>query len=74
MAKRKELKSVINNICTDLAAEVVAVSLYESKPADYVRRVSHVEPGMKPKEYFNNLIEAFNNDTLEVIDQITNLN
>ena len=30
MAKRKELKHVINNICTDLAAEVVAVSLYES--------------------------------------------
>ena len=90
MAKRKELTSVINNICTDLAAEVVAVSLYDSKPAednvlaiinnilnmrnDYVRRISHVEPGMKPKEYFNNLIEAFNNDTLEVIDQITNLN
>ena len=34
MAKRKELKSVINNICTDLAAEVVAVSLYDSKPAE----------------------------------------
>ena len=41
---------------------------------DYVRRISHVEPGMKPKAYFNNLIEAFNNDTLELIDQITNLN
>ena len=90
MAKRKELKRVINNICTDLAAEAVAVSLYESKPAeenvvaiinnilkmrnDYIRRVSHVEPGMKPKVYFNNLIEAFNNDTQEVIDHITNLN
>ena len=34
MAKRKELKQVINNICTDLAAEVVAVSLYESTPAE----------------------------------------
>ena len=34
MAKRKELKNVRNDICTDLAAEVVAVSLYESKPAE----------------------------------------
>ena len=34
MAKRKDLKKVINNICMDLTAEVVAVSLYESKPAE----------------------------------------
>ena len=90
MAKRRELKSVINNICTDLAAEVVAVSLYDTKPAEenvlaiintifkirnnYISRISHVEPGMPAKQYFRNLIESFNNDTIEVINQINNLN
>ena len=90
MAKRKELKHVINNICTDLAAEVVAVSLYESTPAEenivaiinsilnmrrnYIGRISHVEPGMPAKKYFNDLIESFNNDTLEIIDHINNIN
>lgn len=90
MAKRRELKSVINNICTDLAAEVVAVSLYDTKPAEenvlaiintifkirnnYISRISHVEPGMPAKQYFKNLIENFNNETIEVIDQINNLN
>ena len=90
MAKRKELKNVINNICTDLAAEVVAVSLYESKPAEenvlavintilkmrknYISRISHVEPGIPAKKYFANRIENFNNDTLEVVDHINNLN
>ncbi|MCI6118267.1 MAG: hypothetical protein MR717_03090 [Prevotella sp.] len=90
MAKRKELKQVINNICTDLAAEVVAVSLYESTPAEenivaiinsilnmrrnYIGRISHVEPGMPAKKYFKDLIESFNNDTLEIIDHINNIN
>ena len=80
----------MDNICTDLTAEVVAVSLYESKPAEenviaiinaimkmrneYIRRISHVEPGIPAKVYFKNLIENFNNDTIEVIDQISNLN
>ena len=90
MAKRKELKQVINNICTDLAAEVVAVSLYESTPAEenivaiinsilnmrrnHIGRISHVEPGMPAKKYFKDLIESFNNDTLEIIDHINNIN
>ncbi|MGM9702332.1 MAG: hypothetical protein ACI3YZ_02080 [Prevotella sp.] len=90
MAKRKDLKRVINNICTDLTAEVVAVSLYDAKPAEgnvlaiidsiikmrnnYIRRISHVEPGVPASKYFNDLIESFNNDTIEVIDQISNLN
>ena len=90
MAKRKELKQVINNICTDLAAEVVAVSLYEPTPAEenivaiinsilnmrrnYIGRISHVEPGMPAKKYFKDLIESFNNDTLEIIDHINNIN
>ena len=90
MAKRKELKQVINNICTDLAAEVVAVSLYESTPAEenivaiinsilnmrrnYIGRISHVEPGMPAKKYFKDLIESFNNDTLEIIYHINNIN
>ena len=90
MAKRKELKRVINSICTDLAAEVVAVSLYDAKPAEenvlaiinsilktrkeYISRISHVEPGLPAKLYFKKLIEDFNNQTIEIIDQISNLN
>ena len=91
MAKRKELKHVINNICTDLASEVVAVSLYESTTSaeenvvaiinsiltmrrNYIGRISHVEPGMPAKKYFKDLIESFNNDTLEIIDNINNIN
>ncbi|MGN0282820.1 MAG: hypothetical protein ACI4B3_11080 [Prevotella sp.] len=90
MAKRKDLKRVIDSICTDLAAEVVAVSLYDSKPAEenvlaiintifkirnnYIARISYIEPGMPAKAYFKDLIENFNNDTIEVLDQISNLN
>ena len=90
MAKIKDLKKVINNICMDLTAEVVAVSLYESKPAEenvlaiinsilkirqhYIGRISKVEPGIPAKKDFHNLVEEFNSDTLEIIEHIGNLN
>ena len=67
MSNKKDLKKTINYICSELFAECVAASLYNGKPNedsvnallssilmiqnDYVRRISHPEPGMKQKEY-----------------------
>lgn len=86
MASKRDLKRSINYICSELFAECVANSLYTSKADDadteallssilrihqtYRCRVSHPEPGMKPKDYFKDLIANFNNQISEVIDQI----
>jgi hypothetical protein len=67
----------------------VAASLYNGNPSednvnallssilmiqnDYVNRISHPEPGMKKKEYFKDLIDNFNKQTSEIIDQIASL-
>ncbi|MCR4852961.1 MAG: hypothetical protein K5893_05170 [Prevotella sp.] len=89
MTNKRDLKRTINYICSDLFAECIAASLYSGKPNeenvnallmsilhtqnDYVRRISHPEPGMKPKAYFNNLTESFNKQAGEIVDQICNL-
>lgn len=89
MANRKTLKQSVKDICTELFAEGVAASLYgtgknqENTEStlysiikledDFVCRISHIEPGMKPKVYFRNLIEEFNARVCETIDQISNL-
>lgn len=62
MAKKRDLKQTINYVCSDLFAEGVAASLYgtaNNEEAvnnllssiivtrnDFVKRVSHPEPGM----------------------------
>ncbi len=89
MANRRDLKHAINNICGELFAECVAVSLYgkgnkENSKAlltsilvinsDYIQRVSHQEPGMKAKSFYNDLIKNFNKQVGELSDQISNLN
>lgn len=89
MANKRTIKHNINTICAELFAECVAVSRYEAKTneenvesllhtivkmeKDYIARVSHPEPGMRAKKYFNDLIEKFNAHVVEVIDQINNL-
>lgn len=89
MAKKKDLKHSINCICNDLFAEAVAASLYGAEKEgtdaqqllssiivlrdDFVKRVSHPEPGMKPKQYYTNLINDFNHQISDIIDQIGNL-
>lgn len=89
MAKRKTLKRNIHQICTDLLAECVAVSLYSTKTDhgnveallysilktenDFIRRISHTEPGLKPKLYYRDLIDKFNKSISEIVDQINNL-
>lgn len=89
MAKRRTAKRQIHFVCTELWAECVAVSLYGTKTndnnveallytivkveKDFVSRISHVEPGLKPKDYFKNLVDKFNSQTVEIADQINNL-
>lgn len=89
MANKRKLKRSINYICSDIFAESVAASLYSDKPnqdnikalmssvlnmhSDYIRRVSHPEPGMKPKVYYKNIISSFHKHVSEIIDQIANL-
>jgi len=54
----------------DIAAQVKSILLIND---DYVRRVSHIEPGMQPKTYFKNLTDGFYKQVMEVIDQLNNL-
>ncbi len=89
MANRKSLKHSITLFCEELFAEAIAASLYGNDKqeenieallfsiirlqADYISRISHVEPGMKPAVYFKKLREDFTRDASEIIDQINNL-
>lgn len=89
MANKRNLKRTINYICSDLFAEAVAASLYGEKPNkdnidallssiliihnDFLGRVSHPEPGMDKKVYYKAIIEDFNKQASEIIDQIQNL-
>jgi len=89
MTNKKDLKKTINYICSELFAECVAASLYSGKPdeeqanailssilllqSNYVRRISHPEPGMSAKAYFKDLVDNFNKQTGEIIDQIAAL-
>ena len=89
MANKRNLKRTINYICSDLFAEAVSASLYGEKPNqdnidallssiliihnDFLSRVSHPEPGMDKKVYYKAIIEDFNKQASEIIDQIQNL-
>ena len=89
MASKRVLKHQINDICSELFAECVAVALYNKKAEDsnidailtsimvvnneFIKRVSHPEPGLEPKLYYKDLILGFNNQIDEIIDQISAL-
>lgn len=89
MPNRKDLKKSINSICSDVFAECVAMSLYHGNTdeanvdallssilairADFISRISHPEPGMKKKDYYDHLAKAFTEQISEVIDQICNM-
>ena len=88
--KRRELKLVVNYVCDELFAECVAASIYNGNPdpnnveallvgiaemrSDYISRISHPEPGMPPKKYFDDLKNSFNERVSEIIDHINNMN
>lgn len=89
MANKRQLKQTINYICSELFAEAVASSLYstavnkESAESmlstilvtrnDFVKRISHPQPGMEPKKYYKTLINDFNQRASDIIDQISSL-
>lgn len=89
MATKRNLKRVVNGVCSDLFAEVVALSLYGSKETkdsagdiltsifvmrnDFVKRISHQEPGMKAKEYYKAFHRDFAKQVNDIIDQINTL-
>lgn len=89
MANKRNLKKNIKNVCTSLFAECVAVSLYATDNKkiylaplffsilkledNYLKRVSHVEPGMKAKDYFKDLKTRFISEVTEITDQINAL-
>lgn len=89
MANKRSLKKEINYICSELFAECVATALYSNNSdeanvdsmlkslmdihSDYISRVSHPEPGMKPKAYYKTLITRFSNEVNDFVDQISNL-
>ena len=88
MNNKRNLKQTINLVCGELFVEAVAASLYgnennaENSDAllfsimkmqnDFVSRVSHPEPGMKPRIYFRDLREKFAAQVSEIVDQINN--
>ena len=89
MANKRDLKKMINYICSDLFAECIATSLYEGKDEEnvksiltsilithnsFLKRISHVEPGIKPKLYFLDLKKNFNEEVSKIIDNIVALN
>ncbi|MBF1569764.1 MAG: hypothetical protein HXO21_00025 [Prevotella sp.] len=89
MSNKRDLKRTINYICGDLFTEGIAASLYGEERnndnteailtsilvmhSNYIRRVSHVEPGMPAKVYFNDLKDKFSKEVNEIVDQLNNL-
>ena len=89
MAKRRELKKAINFLCGELFAESVAITLYQKSVKqeeadqvmtrilnlqdDMLRRVSHPEPGMKARAYFDHLRADLEREAEEIVTQIQGL-
>lgn len=90
MANKRKLKKTINFVCNELLAECVMASRCSGKPIkedvrallksvvaineDYVKRVSHPEPGMRPKDYYKDVTSNFQKSVVEIIDQLSYLN
>ena len=88
MANKRSLKRNINYVCSELFSEVVAIS-YTTNTSDdnikalltsilvihddYVRRVSHPEPGLAQRTFYKALVSNFNKQAAEIVDQITNI-
>lgn len=65
--------SLYSEKSTDKEAALALVRSIVSAHNDFVRRVSHPEPGMKPKKYFGDVISKFNAAATEAADQIASL-
>ena len=88
MASRKNLKKVITYIADQLATQAFFAS-YESiveaaewiavfnrifaLNKEYIERVSHPEPGLPARKYFDTLCVSFNEDAKAILDEINKL-
>lgn len=88
MSSKRELKRKITEQSGCLFAECVAMSLYGGKENveemeflldsiirlnnEYVKRVSHPEPGMRAKLYYHSLLSDFRKEVDEITDHINN--
>ena len=86
MANKRTLKHSINLVCGDLFAECVAARLYGNRgddceaiiysilkmQGDFICRISHPEPGMPTKKYYQKLREDFIAQASEIVDRINN--
>lgn len=88
MASRKNYKKVITYIADQLATQAFFAS-YDSKAdaaewievfnsifalnKEYIARVSHVEPGLPAREYFDTVSMSFNEDAKAILDKINTL-
>lgn len=88
MANKRTLKKDINYVAGELFAECVSVSHFSkvsredidnvmlnilSMQDDMICRISHVEPGMKAKIYFQKLRSDMADKVGDIIDQINTL-
>lgn len=89
MANKRKLKKIINNVCTDLFSECMTSIIYNDKRksedinailtsilfvhSNYIRRISHPEPGMTSKAYYKGLKDNFRIQVYELADSIANL-
>ena len=88
MASRKNYKKVITYIADQLATQAFFAS-YDSKAdaaewievlnsifalnKEYIARVSHVEPGLPARKYFDTVSMSFNEDAKAILDKINAL-
>ena len=88
MANKRKLKKNINQVCAELMIDAVAATLYGVKKqennqdallytilkmqADFISRISHTEPGLPAKAYFNDLRKDFAAHVSDVADLIQN--
>ncbi len=86
MANKRSLKLAIRLICEELFAEAVALSLYGTQiqqeraqalmfsivkmEDEFIRRISHPEPGMKARLYYKDLREKFSAHASDIMDQL----
>ena len=89
MPNKRDLKHSIHFICDELIAECIAITLYESGVhienveslfssinairEDFISRISHPEPGMKQKDYYDKLANDFAEQISEIVDNLGNL-
>lgn len=90
MANKRKLKKTIDCICGELFTECMIIAQCDGKTKmedvkavlksiaavndDYIRRISHPEPGMPQKAYFKDLSINFQKSVVEIIDNIYNVN